>query len=162
MSIGMMDPGTEGSISGERQGTIFLVKSLGARLTELLKERGLTATELATRIGVAQGTVSRWTRDERPNISARDLFAMADELNVNPRWLFDGSSARDPQSVEGARARVDHEFASFVWPPEVSEQAKLGALMKVTAEREALRSTLVAYWHGRLMTLVAEELRGRP
>lgn len=57
------------------------------RLLLLLKERGITQTQLAELSGVPQGTISRFDRNDRH--VATHVFAIAKALDVNVEDLFE-------------------------------------------------------------------------
>lgn len=107
------------------------------RLTQALSVRGLSATELAARIGVTNTTVSRWrTGSQVPSPSM--VEALASELRVAPEWLtrpvrnatskpnFRGSIAqlKQERSLLGGRVawleEVSSQLEEFVDYPEVN------------------------------------------
>ena len=57
------------------------------RLYSILKERGITQTELAKMAGVPQGTISRFDRNLR--YEATNLFAIAKALDLKVEDLFE-------------------------------------------------------------------------
>lgn len=57
------------------------------RLKELLRERGITQSDLARRIGVDKNTITRWTRS-RVMIQLDVLDRICTELNVTPNDIF--------------------------------------------------------------------------
>ena len=55
------------------------------RLKEIRKDKGLSMSELANKIGVSTNTISRWERGERiPNLEA--LVALAKFFKVSTDW----------------------------------------------------------------------------
>jgi len=56
------------------------------RLSEILKGRGMTQTELSTLSGVPQGSISRFDKNSRHDDV--HLFAIAAALNVTVEELF--------------------------------------------------------------------------
>lgn len=61
---------------------------LELRLKALCKERGLTLTELATKIGVSQPTISGFATGKiKPSFDS--LEKLCDALNVSPAELFE-------------------------------------------------------------------------
>lgn len=57
------------------------------RLTEALKYRGMTASDLARKSGMDKGSISRYLKGENlPRTTA--IEKMASALNVNPAWLI--------------------------------------------------------------------------
>lgn len=56
------------------------------RLKEMRKDKGLSMSELANKIGVSTNTISRWERGERiPNLEA--LVALAKFFKVSTDYL---------------------------------------------------------------------------
>ena len=68
-------------ISAER-----LEFDLSDRLRKALRVAGLTAGDLAARIGVARSTVNNWINGHTTP-KRRDLSAISDILRVSPAWL---------------------------------------------------------------------------
>lgn len=66
--------------------------TFGIRLKTLRKERGLSQTALANRLGVTEATVRHWEHDRnRPSRKRREVLASA--LGVREQILTEGSSA---------------------------------------------------------------------
>lgn len=63
-------------------------------LRHLMDSRGVNGAELAARVRVDPGAVSRWRSDGHLP-SAQDFLAIARVLEVDP-WLLIGSSFREP------------------------------------------------------------------
>lgn len=89
------------------------------RLREARQAAGLTQQQVADACGLTDGAVSAWERGGAENIGAHALFAVADALGVDPRWLATGDESR-PALLE-----VTHELAKL--PPE--QQAAVRALI---------------------------------
>jgi len=69
------------------------MKIFSDRLSDEMKDAGLTQTALATRCGVAQSRVSAWLKGEsRPQ--PRTLEAIANSLGVRAEWLLTGQGER--------------------------------------------------------------------
>jgi transcriptional regulator with XRE-family HTH domain len=72
--------------------------TLGTRIREARQREGFTQQQLASRIGVQQGTLSRWERDEYvPHAYLKPRLARA--LHVHVDVLF-------PVTTEGSAARL--------------------------------------------------------
>lgn len=70
---------------------------------KLKKESGLTAEEIADRIGADVNTVKAYTRKKKPGMpSVPALFALADLFKVDPEYLLDPEAPR--RKVEAAAA----------------------------------------------------------
>lgn len=57
-------------------------------IKDLRKAKGLTLTELATRVGVSAGTISRWESGEIANMRRDRIALLAKALNVKPTDLL--------------------------------------------------------------------------
>jgi Zn-dependent peptidase ImmA (M78 family)/DNA-binding Xre family transcriptional regulator len=96
------------------------------RLSQALSVRGLSATELAARIGVTNTTISRW-RNSNQVPSPAMLEAMASELRVAPEWLTRPMrSATSRPNYRGSIAQLKQERGllggRMEWLEEVSAQ----------------------------------------
>jgi transcriptional regulator with XRE-family HTH domain len=60
------------------------------RFRESRLKAGLTQEELAHAIGVTNRTVSAWETGRAADVLAENLFAAADKMGVDPRWLATG------------------------------------------------------------------------
>ena len=64
------------------------------RLNQTRENRGFTLKQLGDAAGISQQGV--WNYENRGNEpSASILFALADALAVDPRWLFSGTGSAD-------------------------------------------------------------------
>lgn len=63
--------------------------TFGARLAGLIARAGISQAELALRIGVTQGAVSRWVSDEWPP-GWDNLARLADEFGMSVSGLLSG------------------------------------------------------------------------
>lgn len=89
-------------------------EDFGARLRIAMKNAGLSQWEVARRVNERAGTkhqggaVGRWKRGERgQRIEPAALFALADVLGVEARWLWlgEGPQARIPPPRNAGRGR---------------------------------------------------------
>lgn len=64
--------------------------TLAQRLTSRRKELKLSREDLATATGVTVAAVQAWESGSTKNLKLDHLFAVADALNVSPRWLATG------------------------------------------------------------------------
>ncbi len=82
-------------------------KSLGALITELRKEKGMTQAQLAEQMGVTDKAVSKWERDlSCPDISS--VPKLAEILGVTVDQLMQGekSSTPSPKTVQEITALI--------------------------------------------------------
>lgn len=61
---------------------------IGKRIKEAREERGLTKTELASRIKVADSTIKRYEDGEIERIKVPVIESIAKALQVNPMWII--------------------------------------------------------------------------
>lgn len=90
------------------------------RLKEARLAAGLTQEQLAQACGVTNRAVSAWEKGRASDILAENLFAAADKLKVDPRWLATGHEDQakaavgiakeirelDPEQLEAIRSLV--------------------------------------------------------
>jgi SOS-response transcriptional repressor LexA len=70
---------------------------LGARIRQVLSEKGLTQSQLARLVGVKQQTISYICAPDSPASTSRYAPKIADVLGVNPTWLQSGEGGKyDP------------------------------------------------------------------
>ena len=69
---------------------------LADRLSQIMTERGLKASEVADGAGITRPVMSRYLAN-RSGISAENLIKLSQYLNVSPDWLLNGSDA--PESI---------------------------------------------------------------
>ena len=71
--------------------------TLGSRIKELRKEKGLTQEGLAEMMGISKGTVSVWEREQkRPSFAKLD--ALCDLFGVKLTYLLGESTPKTPPS----------------------------------------------------------------
>lgn len=75
-------------------------QTLAGRIVERRQELGLTPAHLAHAVGVSISAVLQWENGKTKNLKNEYLFALADALNVSPRWLATG---RGPKVAAASR-----------------------------------------------------------
>jgi transcriptional regulator with XRE-family HTH domain len=75
--------------------------TIGMRVKGLRNSKDLSQEKLGAAIGVGKQTVSSWENDAVKNMELRHLFALADALNVDPRWLALGHRDRLCAPIQG-------------------------------------------------------------
>lgn len=73
---------------------------VGGRIRQEREALGLTQTEVGAAAGVTKGAVSAWESGNTKNLRLENLFAIADKLKVNGRWLAIGSGPKHPGDHE--------------------------------------------------------------
>jgi len=73
------------------------VDDLANRITLIMTQRGLKASEIADATGITRPVMSRYIAN-RSGISAENLIKLSQYLNVSPDWLLNGSDA--PESIK--------------------------------------------------------------
>jgi len=66
------------------------VDDLADRLSQIMTERGLKASEIADSTGITRPVISRYIAN-KSGISAENLIKLSQYLNVSPDWLLNGS-----------------------------------------------------------------------
>ena len=61
-----------------------------------MRERGITAAALATAIGVSPAAISLLLSRDSKSMKPENLFAAADFLGVEARWLATGQGDKHP------------------------------------------------------------------
>jgi transcriptional regulator with XRE-family HTH domain len=70
--------------------------SFAERLEEVMRERGITAAALATAIGVSPAAISLLLSRDSKSMKPENLYAAADFLGVEARWLAIGQGDKYP------------------------------------------------------------------
>ena len=70
---------------------------LAERITLIMTQKGLKASEIADATGITRPVMSRYL-SKRSGISAENLIKLSQHLNVSPDWLLNGSDA--PESIK--------------------------------------------------------------
>lgn len=97
-------------------------ESFGMWLAEAIENRGLNQSELARRIGVANGTVNRWINEGRiPQASAYEPLARELGVSVDEVMMAAGVMEEDRARV-GPRARL---LDLISWLPDQEIEAVL-------------------------------------
>ena len=70
---------------------------LADRITLIMTQKGLKASEIADATGITRPVMSRYLAN-RSGISSENLIKLSQYLNVSPDWLLNGSDA--PETVK--------------------------------------------------------------
>lgn len=83
---------------------IVVGMSFAARMKSARQAAGLTQRQLGDACGVSYKTVSAWENGVAASMLAEHVFAAADALGVNARWLATGAGPREPASTDSLSA----------------------------------------------------------
>ena len=74
---------------------------LAERITLIMTQKGLKASEIADATGITRPVMSRYLAN-RSGISSENLIKLSQYLNVSPDWLLNGSDA--PESIKMSKS----------------------------------------------------------
>lgn len=80
---------------------------IGERIKTLRKERGLSQTELADKIGESKQTIYKYERNITTNIPSDKIEAIAEALTCSPCYLMGWSDELNPQISMPVKLRSD-------------------------------------------------------
>ena len=103
----MSTPNTAVSIAPGKSVKIRQVQLVGRKIRRLRKERRLTQTELATRIGIQQSDLSRMEKGEY-RVSLDTLFRILAEFDVGIAEFFEDEVV-DPAAAEALSAMTPRQ-----------------------------------------------------
>lgn len=112
--------------------------TLGDRIVMAREAAGLTATQLARRLGVKTVTLRNWEAD-RSEPRSNKLIVMAGLLNVSPTWLLTGGEAGGPAgpgSVVSLLGAVERLYRTF--EPGDEREAALAQMLETILDDEFL------------------------
>lgn len=70
------------------------------RLRRVMEMRKIDPPKLAKMAGVSRAVPHQWLSGQTKTMNQNHVFAVADALGVNPRWLIIGKGPMEPKSVE--------------------------------------------------------------
>lgn len=74
--------------------------NLGSFLKQKRKEKGLTLVQLGEKIGVTNGTISKWERGHIKNMKRDKIEALCNVLDIPPLVLINGIEKNDEVKIE--------------------------------------------------------------
>lgn len=77
-------------------------------IRKLRKQHGLTMKELAQKVGVSEGTISRWESGEIANMKRNYIAALSKVFSIPPTDFLDISDNRDAEQYY-----IDPEVAEY-------------------------------------------------
>ena len=114
---------------------------LADRLSQIMAQRGLKASEICDATGITRPVMSRYLAN-RSGISAENLIKLSQYLNVSPDWLLNGSDA--PESIKMSTSiSVDKNETIAVLKKYVANLEKqVGGLEKEVKAWEDIAATI--------------------
>lgn len=85
-------------------------KRIGEIIQNRRKELGMTLKELANRVGVSEGTISRWESGEIKNMRRDNIANLAAALNLPPTTFLDENSDENYYINKDARDLAEFLF----------------------------------------------------
>lgn len=112
------------------------MKQINTLLKDRRLELGLTMLEVAQRVGVSEGTVSRWESGDIANMRRDKIVALATALNLSPSVImgWDDESANNPFKPSITSHEIKILFAYRAHP---EMQPAVDRLLGVTDEHTA-------------------------
>lgn len=81
------------------------------RLVLAMEMRGMKAQELSRRTGIDKASISCY-RSGKYRANSKNLYIIADALNVNPAWLMGGDVPMDAKSMSAHMINASNEYLS--------------------------------------------------
>ncbi len=113
--------------------SITYVNTFGNRLRRARALRQLTQAELARACGLSQGAIGNYEADSRR--SAKEIFRIAEALEVEPAWLAMGTGPMERRATPGVAESVP--ASDTAWPFPGIDPMRIWAL---TAEQRQMLS----------------------
>lgn len=79
--------------------------TIGERIKMRRKELGLTADQVAERVGVNRATIYRYESDEIKSMGTETLVPLAAALRTTPAWLLTGGETDHADEMDAALER---------------------------------------------------------
>ena len=79
--------------------------TIGERVIELVRERGMTQKEFSERTGIPQSTMSSW-KGKKQNPSIDKLKVICDVLKVDPYYLMAGTESNEALNNDYVTVRL--------------------------------------------------------
>lgn len=104
--------------------------SITERLNDAFSHSGYSKAELARRLGLTRATIGAWLHGRSVNIRPDNLFALADVLEIEARWLATGQGPRERQVLSREQRRLVDAYHKL----DPSEQNAVSVLVGNIAE----------------------------
>jgi len=117
---------------------VMKTQTLAERIVSRRLELGLLPVDLAHAAGVSISAVMQWESGATKNLKLDNLIAIADALNVHPRWLASGQGPKEAEprlsAYRTALKRRDHaesEKDRRVWERIAAAFAKAATVLLI-------------------------------
>ncbi|WP_443874370.1 helix-turn-helix domain-containing protein [Megasphaera elsdenii] len=119
---------------------MIIVKAVKDIIKEKRLEHGLTMKELAQKVGVSEGTISRWESGEIANMRRGAMVALSKVLDISPEILmgWDQEDKSKSEVYENKRA------IPVLDDPDIRILARNSQLTKDPAKQQLLKSVIKA------------------
>lgn len=84
--------------------------SITERLAIALERSGMSQSDLARRVRLTRGSVNGWLKGRAVNLRPPHLFAVADALNVEARWLATGEGPMERTALSPDQTTLIREY----------------------------------------------------
>lgn len=84
------------------------------RLADAMQDAGINGRSLAAAVGVKESSVSQWLSSKIKGLSGNHVFAVADVLGVEPRWLLTGVGPRKPRLPPELAVLTEDQIAAIL------------------------------------------------
>ena len=96
---------------------------IGTRIKSTRDLRGLTLDDIASRVGVAKSTISRYENGTISKLKLPVLESIAKALDVDPNWIIGNTDDPDASLSEEKAAISDEDLQFALFGGKVSEEA---------------------------------------
>ena len=114
---------------------------LADRLSQLMAQRGLKASEIADGAGITRPVMSRYLAN-RSGISAENLIRLSQYLNVSPDWLLNGSDAPEAVKMSTSISVDKNETIAVLKKFVANLEKQVGGLEKEVKAWEDIATTI--------------------
>ena len=74
---------------------------ISERILKVMKERNMTQTEFARKVGIGNSTISEWKK-KKTNPTAEKLMDICNVLQITPEQLLTGKGIEDEEEIAAA------------------------------------------------------------
>ena len=74
---------------------------ISERILKVMKERNMTQTEFAKKVGIGNSTISEWKK-KKTNPTAEKLMDICNVLQITPEQLLTGKGIEDEEEIAAA------------------------------------------------------------